>query len=284
MAVLRQGARIGVFSPAGPCDPERLRRSLELLRSWGYEPVPSPVSARPQSYLAGDDRQRLAGTVWALSDPELDAAWLTRGGYGITRLLPHLPWEALSPRPVLGFSDATALLYPLWRRGWRQLVHGPVLHSLADRVDRERMRRFLRSGSAPALGGRAVNGSAGASGPLVGGNLCVLNSLTGTPEQFRAPGSLLLLEDVTEQPYRLDRYLTQMLQAGCLEGVQGVALGEFTDCGLEAESVLLELLEPLGIPILTGVDVGHGASNAPFVYGATYRLDEQGLRPLEDEL
>lgn len=281
--MLPQGARIGVFSPAGPCDPDRLRPSLELLRSWGYDPVPAPLESRPRSYLAGDDEQRLEATVWALSDPDLDAAWLTRGGYGITRLLRALPWERLRPRPVLGFSDATALLYPLWRRGWRQLVHGPVLHSLADRMDRERVRRFLKTGSSLSLGGRPANGSGRAAGPLLGGNLCVLNSLTGTPEQFREPGSILLLEDVTEQPYRLDRYLTQMLHAGCLEGVRGVALGEFTDCGVEAEEVLLELLAPLKIPVVTGVDVGHGASNAPFLYGATYRLDERGLRPVEDE-
>lgn len=251
------------------------------MQSWGYRPVPCPIQCNPRGYLAGSDDERLAATVWALSDPDLDAAWLTRGGYGITRLLPRLPWEELRPRPVLGFSDATALLFPLWRRGWSQLIHAPVVHSLADRPDRDRLERLLAEGAVPDLPGSCVVPGR-AVGPLIGGNLCVLASMTGTPEQLRSHGCILLIEDITEQPYRLDRYLTQLRHASCFEGVAAIALGEFTDCGVEAEATVLDEVQNLGVPVTRGLNVGHGASNTPFAYGALYRLDEDGLSLAED--
>ncbi|MGE0489880.1 MAG: LD-carboxypeptidase [Vulcanimicrobiota bacterium] len=272
---LAQGSKIGIFSPAGQPDEVRLARSMALIEEWGYEPVryPGPMNAR--GYLAGTDRERLDATIWALSNPDLAAAWLTRGGYGITRLLPDLPFDHLKPRPVLGFSDATALLYPLYRRGWQQLVHGPVLHSLIDHAEAEVMRAFL-DGHLPSFGGELVKPGR-ASGPLVGGNLCVLNSLTGTPEQFDGQGVILLLEDITEEPYRLDRYLTQMRHAGRLDGVVGIALGEFSECGANPVDTVLACLDWLDVPTLTDVAVGHGKLNRPFVYGSRARIDSDGL-------
>ena len=224
--------------------------------------------------------------MWALSEPSLDAAWVARGGYGLSRLLPHVPWHALAPRPVLGFSDTTVLLLALWRRGWPHAIHGPVLHSFADHIDdasREATRALLLEGRCTTLAGTAMVGGS-AQGPILGGNLCMLASLAGTPEALRGEGAIVLLEDVGERPYRLDRLFQQLRLSGALRGVSGLAMGEFLDCEAPEWAdwalgdVLRELVEPLGVPVVTGLPVGHGASNQPWVMGAVARLDGSGLK------
>lgn len=224
-----------------------------------------------EPYLAGSDLERRNATEWALSDPELDAAWMSRGGYGLTRILPLIRWERLRPRPVWGYSDGTALLWALYRRGWRQLVHGPILTSLHKHHDRERVRHFLEQPTT-ALAGR---GEGRAQGPLVGGNLCVLASLCGTAEQLQARGCLVLLEDINEELYRLDRFLIQLRFSGCLEGVSGIVLGDFTNCGDEAQQRVEEMLPEV---CLTGVAVGHGQHHHPFLYGAPHRCEKGELK------
>jgi muramoyltetrapeptide carboxypeptidase len=282
---LHAGARVGVFGPSGIHNAERLDAACALLRSWQLEPVPAPHLGAKLRYLAGDDDARLEALVWALSDPSLDAAWVARGGYGLTRLLPRVPWHALKPRPVLGFSDTTVLLLALWRRGWKHAIHGPVLHSFADQVDdasREATRALLLEGQIPSLSGRVlVPGEA--QGTVLGGNLCMLASLAGTPEALSGQGAIVVLEDVGERPYRVDRLFHQLRQSGSLRGLAGLALGEFLHCEApqwadwELTQVLRDLAEPLGVPVLTDLPVGHGTANHPWVLGAKARLDGTGL-------
>ncbi|MEW6283094.1 MAG: LD-carboxypeptidase, partial [Candidatus Eremiobacterota bacterium] len=258
--------------------------NCQTLRDWGYEPVLRPE--RRHLYFAGSDTERLEELEWALSAPDIQAVWASRGGYGVLRLL-HELGPGLRPRPVVGFSDLTALHVALWHRGWTNLVHGPVLHSLGEHPDedsRESLRRLLTTGRAPVLEGRTVvRGEVEA--PLVGGNLCVLASLCGTPHQLRAGGAILLLEDVHEAPYRLDRYLMQLLQAGVFKGVLAVALGTFVDCNpptdapFPAEDVLVEILRELEIPVISRVPVGHGPENLPFRFGGRVRLRDGRLEP-----
>lgn len=280
---LSRGARVAVISPSGPPDAERLEQNAELIRSWGLEPVLPP--ARREFYFAGSDRERLQELQAALDDPAVDLIWASRGGYGTARLLAGLELGQAVAKPVLGFSDITALLQMLHLHGWPELVHGPVLHSLGqhpDEASREALRRLLLEGSPPELPGRELVGGE-ASGPLVGGNLCVLASLCGTPFQLDARGAIVLLEDVHEKPYRLDRTLVQLRESGCLDQASGVALGSFEDCRppanepWSAEEVLEPILRGLGIPVLAGLPVGHGAENVPFLYGARYRLADGRL-------
>ncbi len=165
--LLSPGARVGVFAPSGNYDPERLERGMDLIRHWGLRPVLSPGMGRRHRYLAGTDEERLADLRWALEDPELQGAWLARGGYGLARLLAGVRWGQVVARPVIGFSDATALFSGLWARSAGIPVHGPVLHSLADHTDpgsREATRALLLEGRGWAHVGReVVPGSA--SGP-----------------------------------------------------------------------------------------------------------------------
>lgn len=282
--LLGPGARVGVIAPSGIFDEARLERGMALIRGWGLDPEPAPGLGRTQRYLAGTDDERLADLAWALAAPGLDGVWLARGGFGLTRLLHRLPGGLVPSRPVIGFSDATALFAALWRRAHTALVHGPVLQSLADLADaasQAALRSLLLDGGRGCWAGREiVPGSA--SGPVLGGNVCTLASLVGTDHALRAEGAILVLEEVGERPYRVDRLLTQLLRSGAFEGVAAIAFGTFLGCEepghpeWEAERIAAEVLSVLGVPVVAGLPIGHGPANRAFVWGERATL-EQGV-------
>ncbi len=260
--------------------PEALDAGVAVLASWGYRPARLPGVGATSRYLAGPDSVRRADLEAAFSGA-WDAVWMARGGYGLTRLLAALDLDRLAPVPFFGFSDGTALLDPLAARG-RPAVHAPVLTSLATHVDdasRERLRALLAGeGCAPLVGTPLCGPVTPVEGTLRGGNLCMLASLCGTPWQPRLDGAILLLEEVGEAPYRIDRMVTQLRAAGVLDGVRGVALGTFTGAvapdgaDWSVEDVLRDLFAPLGVPVVAGLPVGHGTSNAAIVLGGPARL------------
>ena len=283
--LLSPGARVAVVAPAHPFDPTRLQGGLDWLQGWGATPVPAPNLHARHRFTAGTVAQRVSDLQWALSHPDLDAVWFARGGSGTGRLLDALDWSRVVPdRPVFGFSDATALFCGMWRRGRGLPVHAPVLHSIlgpGDAPSRDRLVATL-AGDATRLPARHLCGPVGSvEAPLLGGNLCVLASLCGTPWQLDARGSLLLLEDIGEPPYKLDRLIWQLDSAGAFDGVAGVALGEFTGCGPRdadadwcLDDLFIDLLGGLGVPVYADLPVGHGARNHPFVWGRRVRLGE----------
>lgn len=286
--MLKQGSRIAVVAPAGVFDPERLATGIDLVQGWGYELVRAPNLDARHRYTAGTVAERASDLVWALTAPDIDAVWFARGGFGTAHLLPFVPWQALDGRPVIGFSDATALLVNLGSRGHRAAVHGPVLHALAEphleAESRGALASLLAGQARGSLPGRPIAGPLiEIAGPLSGGNLAVLASLAGTPWAWSARGKIALLEDVGEAPYRLDRMLTQLLQSGALDGCLGIALGEFVDCRVPQgadwtlEGVLADLLAPLGVPVVAGLPVGHGRRNHALVQEATVWLHGEGL-------
>ncbi len=270
--MLVPSARIAVIAPSGIYDPARLALGIDLLSSWGYRPRLLPGAAATWRYLAGEDHVRGRDLADALTG-DWDAVWMARGGYGLSRLLPSLPWAQLRGRPFFGFSDGTALLNPLADLG-QPAVHAPVLHSLADTCDeatREHLRALLRGEGAEVSGQVWVAGSA--TGPLRGGNLCVLASLCGTPWQPKFEGCIVLLEEVGEGPYRVDRMLTQLISSGSLDGAAAFVIGQMVGChpvkgaDYTVQDVLMERLEGRGVPVLGELPVGHGAENRalPFV-------------------
>lgn len=281
-----KGARIAIVAPSGVFDPSRLETGAALAASWGLELVRAPNLDARHRYLAGTVEERAADLRWALTDPDIQGVWFARGGYGTAQLLRHLPLDALDERPVVGFSDATALFTAMRGRG--HAIHGPVLHSLADLADadsQEALRALLVEGRPSELPGESLNGTVSPLiAPLTGGNVAVLASLCGTPWAWSARGKIAVLEDIGEAPYRLDRALSQLLDAGALDGVLGVALGEFVNCNPPSgaswtlREVLAERLAPLGVPVLWGLPVGHGARNRAWTVGATAELHEGGLR------
>jgi muramoyltetrapeptide carboxypeptidase len=271
--MLPESARVAVVSPSGVFEPARLERGLELLRSWGYRPQCLPGVGSTFRYLAGTDGRRLDDLVAALTGP-WDAVWMARGGYGLTRLLDRIPWDELQPVPFLGFSDATALLNPLAERGL-PAVHAPVLHSVADLTDdasRAHLRALLRGESLAPIAGRTVR-SGFAEGTLAGGNVCVLAAMCGTRWQFRGKGRIVVLEEVGEAPYKVDRLLTQLVSAGCFDGAAGFALGTFLGppppegADWSVLDVVTDILAPFGVPILADLPIGHGPGNFAIPFG-----------------
>ncbi|MEE2752117.1 MAG: LD-carboxypeptidase [Myxococcota bacterium] len=281
-----------MFAPSGIFTPERLDAGIAVVEGWGYEVVRGPALEGRHRYLAGTDEERLEGLNWALTSSELDACWMARGGYGLSRLLDRVEWENVANRPVLGFSDGTALHSALYNACGQSSIHSPVLHSLADHVDsgsREYLRSLMDGSNAGPLYGRLLlkgRERLPVVGPLVGGNLCMLASLCGTRWQLNASGCILLLEDVAEPPYRVDRLRQQLKMSGVFEGVVGVAVGSLLGCeppegsDWRQEDLIREHLEDLGVPVLVGLPVGHGATNLAFVHGGLVRLEEEGLVPI----
>ena len=248
----------------------------------------------PLPYLAASDAERLAALHQALADPEVEAIFCARGGYGTMRLLADIPLERIrhNPKPLIGFSDISAL-HGLWQRAGVRSIHGPVVNQLPalELADRQQLWDLLLRGRSPALAGLESVRSGRAAGPLYATNLAMLAATAGTPYAPRLAGCIVVLEDVGEAPYRLDRLLTQLLLADTLQGVAALVLGAFIDCSgpqgvpplaCGAEEVVRERLSGLGVPVAAGAPVGHGRRNVALPLGEPYGLDTAAgsLHPL----
>ncbi len=277
---LRPGSLVAVIAPAGPAAPERVVEGERVLRDWGLEVRSARLPVEPElPWLAGPDDHRATALEEAWTDPDVAAVWCTRGGFGSQRLLDLLDWTALAtagPKWLIGFSDVTALHQAFAARLGLATVHGPGVAGLPTvRADAaEALRALLFERTIQRLTGTPGGGGV-AEGVLVGGNLAVLAALAGTPDSRPARDSIALLEDVGEAPYRLDRMLTQLLQAGWFDGVRGIACGDFTDCGDPAlvARVLRARLGPLGVPMVLDLPIGHLRANFGVPLGRPVRID-----------
>ena len=250
-----------------------LQMGLELLASWGIRLELPQISDRSWGYLAGSDPERLADF-----DGSADLWACARGGWGAARLL-ELNWQP--PQGLLlGFSDVTSLLWAMQLKRFSGInqgaLHGPLVTTLAAEPtwSQERLRRLLLGDAVPALQGIPWGGGI-AEGPLLVANLTVATHLLGTPWCPDLAGAVLILEDVGEAPYRIDRMLTHWRLCGALQKLAAIGFGSFSDCGEgdAAEQVLQERTANLGIPRLTGLPVGHGSCNAVLPLGKIARLD-----------
>ncbi|MEU0676561.1 LD-carboxypeptidase [Streptomyces sp. NPDC006172] len=284
---LAPGARVAVVAPSGPVAEERLQAGLDILRGWDLDPVAAPHALdrhRTLNHLAGEDADRAADLQRAWCDPSVDAVLCARGGYGAQRLVDLLDWDAMraaGPKVFIGFSDHTTLHEAFAVRLGLVTLYGPVAagvdfiknaraqdHLRATLFAPETVRTLASTGAALAPGR--------ARGVTLGGCLTLLATGYGTPHtRAGARGGLLLLEDVGEPPYRLDRALTQLLRTGWLDGVAGVALGSWEGCGPyeELRPVLADRLGGLGVPVVEELGFGHceGALTVPF--GVSAELD-----------
>ncbi len=283
-----------IIAPSSPFEPSDLERGVAVLRDrLGLVPRARADLGARAGYLAGDDARRLAEWREALGDPEARAIFCARGGYGAMRLLPELDPRPLLDRPrlLVGFSDVTAV-HALLNRAGLATVHGPVLTQLGRAPDAAvaHLEALLFRTAPPALASGTPAPGAGlagtgtvragrASGPLLGGSLTLLAHLCGTPYLPPLEGAILLLEDVDEKPYRLDRYVTQLRLAGALSRVAAVAIGQVVACdggGLRGPEVLRELVASLGVPAIEGIPAGHADANFALPLGATATLVAPG--------
>lgn len=291
---IARGQTIGIVAPAGPVDVERMRRGLERLAGAFEVRIADNILAERSpsvpSYLAASDAARAAELNAMLADPDVRAIVLARGGYGLMRILDELDAGALlaDPKPIVGFSDATALLAWAHQAGVRG-IHGPVAVQLGDLPDEDvaQLVNVLTEPRAPGLRpwflqshGRGVH-----EGPLVPANLTMASLLVGTPWPLPLAGAIALFEEVGERPYEIDRYLTQLSLTGALLETRAVIVGELVRCedqrppagGVDpadaARRTVLERVAAANIPAATGAPIGHGTRNEAVPFGARCVLD-----------
>lgn len=289
------GDRIGVAALSGPIDPQRLANGLDNLRRLGFEPVLADNLTSRRGFLAGADAERLESFHRLAADPDLPAILFTRGGHGLLRILPAIDWDLLArhPRAYVGYSDLTPFLLEVVRRLGLVAFHGPLvagefarglspveeasfLDALAGRYPAEQP--FTSWVRPPQNGGEV-------SGPLLGGCLSLLTALLGTPYFPDLTGALLFLEDVNEEPYRIDRMLTHFRLSDNLARLSGMIvghLGSFDGGGApwpaDWASLLEDSLAGFGWPVALGLESGHFPPNRTLPLGLPARLDEEGRR------
>lgn len=283
---LRPGDRVAVLSVSGPASQAELAVGLDALRFAGLEPVIYPSATdhgSMRSYLAGDDKLRSGDLCAALTDPAIAGVIFATGGYGSQRTLASLDWDSLTglpPKVLAGYSDVTAILEAFAARlGWASL-HSPMVTSAGDTAHysfgsllRALMRPELAMSTQYPDAVTLVGGLA--RGITLGGNLTLLTSSLGSDTSLPARGGILLIEEEHEDPYRVDRMLTQLRRSGYLDGVAGIIGGTFTGCGEPAliEDILAERLGVLGAPLLAWANVGHGGHQQAFPIGIAAELD-----------
>jgi muramoyltetrapeptide carboxypeptidase len=283
---LKPGAVIGVAAPAGPVEPFKLQKGIDILEKLGFSVVSSERVLQQDGYLAGSDEQRAGHLNQLFADDEIDAIIFARGGYGSLRLLPLIDFDNIRRHPkwCIGFSDISGLLASFYLKCGLISIHGPMVTTLNDlsAENINTMKTFFYSGKMPEMvpakpltlhGGRV-------SAPLIGGNLATLNHLTGTPFEPDFSGHILFLEEIRESPYKIDRMLMQMRLAGCFEHIAGLMLGSFEHCGpIETIHELMKhFFGPLRVPILAGFAIGHGKDNPVLPLGLTVTLDADRQR------
>ncbi len=278
---VRPGDVVRVIAPCGAFDRERFEAGLAIIQRAGLVVRYDDAVFSRHRYLAGDDERRLAELRHALGEPDARVLWVARGGYGATRLLPHLPVDAVrrASKWLVGFSDVTAL-HMLWARAGLASLHGANVTTLSQWSEgaRDELMSWLTQPSPRLFRGRVMHRGDLVSGRLLGGNLTVLAAMAGTGTLPSLRGAIVLLEDVGERPYRLDRVLTQLVQCGAFDGVAGVIIGQLTDCSepnadYTALDVLTDVLDPLGVPVLAELPIGHEPSSRAVLSGAMATLD-----------
>ena len=277
---LKAGDRIGLVLPASLAfEPADLDLAREQVEAMGFAVTFGQHARNKHGYFAGTDAERAADLNAMFADDRIDGIFCYSGGWGSPRLLPQLKYDviAANPKVLLGYSDITALLNGIYDRTGLITFHGPVAAAHIRPWTHERLKQMLMStapvgelGNPPKPDDELVNRSyriqtlrgGRATGHLVGGNLSLVAALMGTPWQIDTRGAILLLEDIDEAPYRVDRMLTQLRLGGAFDGVAGIVFGYCTECEASGPSfslseVLRDRLQGLAVPVMSGFAFGH---------------------------
>lgn len=285
---LTSGAPVAVVAPASPPrSPDVYQAGLDRLRTT-YDVRHAWTPGTERGYLAAPDADRVTAFHRAVKDPEIRAIFCVRGGYGCLRLLPHVDWTRARQHPTLliGYSDVTALHLALYAKADWPGLSGPVVTEWAE-VDDATLTSFRgwSEGATPSFvddfdAALSPLAPGTASGPLLGGNLAVLTRLLGTPYAPDFEGAILVLEEVAEAPYRVDRMLTHLQHSGVLDAVAGIVLGTFTTGSLDPDKPTLTLEEVFQdhladrpYPVVTGLPYGHHLPRCSLPLGLPVHLD-----------
>lgn len=304
---LKVGDTLGVIAPSSALPEKTVTRAIENLTNLGFK-IKLGKNVRAQNgYLAGTDTQRLEDLHWAFSDPDVDAVWCIRGGYGATRLLPNVDFKLIkkNPKIFIGYSDITALHVAIFQKTGLVTFHGPVGTSDYTDFTKPNVWNLLTN---PTPQYQLINAEINAKnesnlfktevitagkcrGQLIGGNLSLLSAMDGTPFALdNLKGKILFMEDIDERPYRVDRMLTQMLQSHDLSKLAGIALGIFEGCNPKTDENSLSLMDclkdrlgNLGIPVIYGLSFGHISNQYTLPVGIEVDMDtETGILTLLD--
>ena len=285
---LRPGDTIAIVAPASPVHADDVQKAAKLLQSWGYHVVQSPM--QPYGYFAGTDEQRAAMLNRYFKDDTVQAILCANGGYGSARILDKMDYQMIEKHPKLfiGFSDVTALHTALGEKSHLVTIHGPMECTLNSAVSSsytlEQFAKGLSSrqplGKVPMPKGRTLHTvvPGKASGILVGGNVSVIAAAVGTPYELQGNDAILVLEEVGEDAYRVDRMMQQLWQSGLLHRIRGIVYGDFINCNHDpgdftTEEVLQYYARLSGKPTIAGLPVGHGADNLFMPLGVRVRIE-----------
>ncbi len=303
---LKKGDTVALVRPASPSyEYESNEIAAEAVAALGFVPKVMPNAGKKTNYLAGNDTDRAADVNAAFADPNVAGIWCISGGYGSSRVLPYLDYATIrkNPKPYIGFSDITATHNAIHRMTGLVTFHGPTA-SVQNEYAIANLKKIVTDGETGKLAenatgepGRRSGGERDtriyrlapgkAKGRLVGGNISVLAPLFGTPYEPPLAGRILFLEEVDEDPYRIDRWLTGFLLTGKLQSLAGVALGKFAGCrpgplkpnnGLGTwnwQEICADRFGKLGIPVVAGFSFGLVPENATLPIGAMAELDSE---------
>ncbi len=293
---LRTGDTVAVIAPSSGIEAEGFEKALQNLADLGFKTKVGKSARNRNGFLAGTDAERLEDLHQAFADKDVKAVWCARGGYGASRILPALDFKliAKNPKILIGYSDITALHLAIHQNTGLVTFHGPVAASTYSDYAKTHVVNALMNPSAPYKIEISPDNAAKESnlfktetirsgkckGRLIGGNLSLLSALAGTPFGLRdLKGKILFAEDVGEQPYRIDRMLTQLKQSANLRQLSGIALGVFEDCNPKDASsqslldVCKEQFGSLGIPVVYGLSFGHIRDQFTLPVGIETELD-----------
>ena len=298
---LKKGDTIGLISPASPVSDEAFTRTLKNIETLGFNYKLGDNILKKYGYLAGEDRGRINDIHTMFADPEVNAVWCIRGGYGVTRIINDLDYDLIkeNPKVFIGYSDITALHLAIQKQTGLITFHGPVASSeftdytlkcfqnLMMNNETNIVSHAYSEGKDPKIYKPETLVPGHMEGKLVGGNLSLLASLAGTPFQLKCEDKIVFIEDVDEKPYRVDRMLTQLIDSSELRKSKGILLGIFEDCEakpeekntLKLQETLRDRLGSIGIPVYYGFSFGHIKNNCTLPIGikASFDTDKQEL-------
>jgi len=278
---LKQGDTIGIVAPASHFDLEKFNRGIAVLESMGFNTsVPEKLFTK-KGYFAGSDLERAESVNGYFADTSIKAIMCARGGYGSIRILSLLDYKTIqkNPKIFIGFSDISALLSTMYLKCGLVTFHGPTVTTLgnSDNRTKDSLLSMITSVEKPEIAMKSgiTIQPGSASGPVLGGNLNTLCHLLGTRFQPDFKDCILFLEDRGEAPYKIDRMLSQMKLAGCFNGLAGLILGNFEDCGDTDDIIRIagDIFKDDKIPMLAGLAVGHGKRNITIPTGLNATLN-----------
>ncbi len=294
---IKPGDRVGIVAPGSYISEKELIETVTNLKKLGFKPYYTENILKRHGYLAGTDEERVADLHEMFSNPKIDWIIAARGGYGCTRILPMLDYNLIknNPKVLMGYSDITALFYAIFKQTGLITFHGPVGISTFNDFSIDYVKKVLFAPDKGVVLKSKVenyNGdtipftirSGKARGRLVGGNLSLATAVIGTKYDVDYSGKIVFLEEVGEEPYRIDRMLTQMIEAGKFEKAAGIVLGKFWNCevkkdkpefdnSLTLNEVLYDRLFGLGIPIFYGASFGHITNKFVLPFGVKAEMD-----------